>query len=134
MERQAANESKDSVDSAQGAIIGSLIGDALGLGCHWHYDINELRKDFGPWISDYTTSKTDSEDRFADIAEFRYNAGCRAGDVSQTGQVFILLLESLASQGKYDENDFTARLDTFLDTIDGTPFSGRYTDTVDEQF
>lgn len=128
MKNPAANTNKDPVDSAQGAIIGALIGDALGLGCHWHYDINELRKDFGPWISDYTTSKTDRKDRFADIAEFRYNSGCRAGDVSQTGQVYILLLESLASQGKYNENDFTARLDAFLSTIDGTPFSGRYTD------
>lgn len=128
MENSTANTHKDPIDSAQGAIIGALIGDALGLGCHWHYDIDELQKDFGPWISDYTTSKTDRKDRFADIAEFRYNADCRAGDVSQTGQVYILLLESLASQRRYDENDFTERLDTFLNTIDGTPFSGRYTD------
>ena len=128
MKNPAENIEKNSTDSAQGAIIGALIGDALGLGCHWYYDINELRRDFGPWITDYTTPKTNRRDRFANIAEFRYNANCRAGDVSQTGQVFILLLETLASEGTNDENDFTSKLDAFLNTLDGTPLSGRYTD------
>ncbi len=118
----------NSQDSAKGAIMGTLIGDALGLGCHWYYDLNELKADYGPWISDYTTSKTDRKDMFAKIARFRYEAGLRAGDVSQTGQVTILLLESVAEQGTYDEGDFASRLDAFLDTLDGTPYSGRYTD------
>jgi ADP-ribosylglycohydrolase len=48
--------------------------------------------------------------------------------VSQTGQVTIFLLESLAERGSYDEGDFTSRLDALLETLDGTPFSGRYTD------
>ena len=52
----------------------------------------------------------------------------RAGDVSQTGQVNILLMESVSEQAGYDEKDFTSRLDALLETLDGKPFSGRYTD------
>jgi len=115
-------------DRAMGAIMGTLVGDGLGLGCHWYYDLDRLRRDFGPWISGYTNSKPDRSDSFGRIAKFRYDAGLRAGDVSQTGQVTILLLESVAQKGAYDEEDFTWRLDGLLDTLDGSAFSGRYTD------
>jgi len=115
-------------DRAMGAIMGTIIGDALGLGCHWYYDLNAVKEDYGEWVSDYVTSKTDRKDRFAKIAKLRYEAGLRAGDVSQTGEVTILLLESVAECGTYDEKDFTAKLDALLKTLDGTPFSGRYTD------
>lgn len=115
-------------DRAMGAIMGALIGDALGLGCHWYYDLAQLQADYGNWVSEYTSSKIDRKDKFATIATLRYETGLRAGDVSQTGQVTILLLESLAEGGTYDERDFTSRLDALLETLDGTPFSGRYTD------
>ncbi|EGB13468.1 ADP-ribosylation/Crystallin J1 [Pseudodesulfovibrio mercurii] len=104
-------------DRALGAVVGMFVGDALGLGPHWYYDLNELRADYGDWITDYRPPKPG-----------RYHDGCKAGDVSQTGQVSLLLLASLAERGGYDEADFTARLDEFLQTIDGTPQGGRYTD------
>ena len=44
-------------DRAMGALIGAFIGDALALGPHWYYDLNELRREYGNWISDYTTPK-----------------------------------------------------------------------------
>ncbi|MGD8228695.1 MAG: ADP-ribosylglycohydrolase family protein [Desulfobacteraceae bacterium] len=121
-----ANNSKK--DRAMGAIMGTLIGDALGLGCHWYYDLSQFQADYGDWVSDYTSSKTDRKDKFAKIAKLRHEAGLGPGDVSQTGQVTILLLESLAERGTYDEGDFTSKLDALLETMDGTPFSGRYTD------
>jgi len=104
-------------DRAMGAIVGMFVGDALGLGPHWYYNLNELRADYGDWISDYEPPKPG-----------RYHDGCKAGDVSQTGQVTMLLLASMADKGGYDEADFTARLDDFLTTLDGTPKGGRYTD------
>lgn len=104
-------------DRAMGAIVGMFVGDALGLGPHWYYDLNELRAEFGEWVSDYMPPKSG-----------RYHDGCKAGDVSQTGQVSMLLLNSLADKGEYVEDDFTSRLDRFLDTLDGTPGGGRYTD------
>ncbi len=115
-------------DRAVGAIMGTFIGDALGLGCHWYYDLRSLKEDYGPWVSDYVTSKPDRTDAFGNIAKFRYELGLRAGDLSQTGQVTHLLLESVVEQGAYDQEDFTGRLDGLLEKLDGKPFSGRYTD------
>lgn len=104
-------------DRAMGAIVGMYIGDALGLGPHWYYDLNELREKYGEWISDYAPPLLG-----------HYHAGCKAGDVSQTGQVSMLLLASLSERGEYVESDFTKKLDEFLSTLDGTPEGGRYTD------
>jgi ADP-ribosylglycohydrolase len=108
-----------STDRAAGAVMGALIGDALGLGPHWYYDLDELKKDYGDWIDDYTSPKAG-----------RYHAGLKAGENSQTGQVVGFLLESLAALGNYDESDFCLRLDALLATLDGTPEGGRYTDAA----
>jgi ADP-ribosyl-[dinitrogen reductase] hydrolase len=126
--KERREDQPPSQDSAAGAVMGALIGDALGLGCHWYYDLNSLRADYGDWISDYTTSKPDRTDQFGYIARHRYEQGLRAGDVSQTGQVTILLLESVAEKGAYDQEGFTFRLDELLATLNGTALSGRFTD------
>ena len=115
-------------DRAMGAIMGTLIGDALGMGCHWYYDIEAQVRDYGDWISDYHDCKPERKDVHGKVATLRHELGVRAGDVSQTGQFVVMLMESVAEKGTYDEADYTARLDEFLKTIDGTPFSGRYTD------
>jgi ADP-ribosyl-[dinitrogen reductase] hydrolase len=104
-------------DRAMGAMMGTIIGDALGVGPHWYYDLQALRNDYGPWISDYQPP-----------LPHRYHAGLKAGESSQSGQVFTLLLESVAARNGYAETDFTLRLDGLLATLDGTPQSGRYTD------
>ncbi|MFW5832987.1 MAG: ADP-ribosylglycohydrolase family protein [Pseudomonadota bacterium] len=103
-------------DRALGAIFGTLIGDALGMGCHWYYDLGALRRDHG-WVRDYVAPKPGT-----------WHAGLAAGQSSQTGQVARLLLASLAACRGYDEADFTARLDDLLATLDGTIHGGRVTD------
>ena len=30
-----------------GSIMGCFVGDALGLGCHWYYDFEDLWKEHG---------------------------------------------------------------------------------------
>ena len=37
--------------------MGAFIGDALALGPHWYYDLSELRRDYGEWITGYTDPK-----------------------------------------------------------------------------
>ncbi len=106
-------------DRAVGAIMGTLIGDALGLGCHWYYDLEAMRADYGDWISDYTDQKPDRTDRFGFIAKHRHEYGLRAGDVSQTGELIVMLMDSVAVCGGYDEDDYTNRFGAFLDTLDG---------------
>lgn len=99
---------------AAGAIMGAFIGDALGLGPHWYYDLAELRRDYGDWISGYTDPKPG-----------RYHAGLTAGQLSQAGFILKLTLRSLVAAGRYDEADFCRRMDEeLLPLLDGTPISG----------
>jgi len=97
--------------------MGTLIGDALGVGPHWYYDLDRMKEDYGEWIDHYTKPKP-----------HRFHAGLEAGESSQTGQVVTNLLESVYESGEYRESDFTDRLDALLATLDGTPQGGRYTD------
>jgi ADP-ribosylglycohydrolase len=101
-------------DRAAGAVVGALVGDALGLGPHWYYDLNKMRQDFGPWIDGYTDPKPG-----------RYHEGLKAGNLSQTGLITLSLLRSVVDAGSYVEADFKRRLDEeFLDQMDGTAYSG----------
>lgn len=115
-------------DRIMGAIMGVFIGDALGVGTHWYYDLAALKKDFGPWISDYNDPKQKSSGEFAAVHQYRYDQGVRAGDLSQTGQLYALLLGSIADKGGYDRDDFSSRVDQFFKTLNGKSYSGRYTD------
>ncbi|MBV6272278.1 ADP-ribosylglycohydrolase family protein [Alcaligenaceae bacterium CGII-47] len=94
--------------------MGTFIGDALALGPHWYYDLDALRADYGPWITDYTTPKPE-----------RYHGGLTAGQSSQAGWLLDLTLCSLVECGGYDEADFCRRVDEELfRQIDGTPMNG----------
>jgi ADP-ribosylglycohydrolase len=71
-------------DRATGAVMGALIGDALAVGPHWYYDLEELRRDYGDWITDYTEPKP-----------HRYHEGLKAGQLSQAGIITTMLLRSV---------------------------------------
>jgi ADP-ribosylglycohydrolase len=102
-------------DRAAGCIVGAFIGDALGLGPHWYYDLDELRRDFGDWIDGYADPKPDA----------RYHRGMKAGELSQTGIIMLLLLRSVVDRAGYDQSDFTQRLDSeFLPQLNGQPSAG----------
>ena len=101
-------------DRAAGAVMGALIGDALGVGPHWYYDLDEMHRDYGTWITGYTDPKP-----------HRYHAGLKAGQLSQAGIITTMLLRSTVANGGYDEADFCQHLDEDLfPLLDGTPMSG----------
>lgn len=83
--------------------MGALIGDALGVGPHWYYDLDEMRRDYGDWIADYTEPQPD-----------RYHAGLKAGQLSQPGIILTMLLRSVVENDDYIETDFCRRLDEEL--------------------
>jgi len=85
-------ETLSTSNRAAGAILGAFVGDALGLGPHWYYDLDELRRDFGPWIDGYTTPKP----------AHRYHVGMQAGELSQSGLIMLELLRSLAERDGYE--------------------------------
>jgi len=101
-------------DRAAGAIMGAFIGDAMALGPHWYYDLAEMHRDYGEWITGYT-----------DPQPGRYHAGLKAGQSSQAGIILKLTLRSLVECGRYDEADFCRRMDEeLLPLLDGTPING----------
>jgi ADP-ribosylglycohydrolase len=101
-------------DRAAGAVIGALVGDALGVGPHWFYDIQEMRRNYGDWVTGYTEPKPD-----------RYHAGLKAGQSSQAGIILLILLRSVVENDRYVEEDFCRRLDEELfPQLDGKPFGG----------
>lgn len=94
--------------------MGALIGDALAVGPHWYYDLDEMRRDYGDWITDYTEPKP-----------HRYHAGVKAGEPSQAGIITTLLLRSVVENNGYSEEDFCRRLDEdFFPLLDETPMNG----------
>jgi ADP-ribosylglycohydrolase len=101
-------------DRAAGAVMGAFIGDALGVGPHWYYDLDEMRRDYGNWITGYTAPQP-----------HRYHAGLKPGQLSQAGIILEMLLRSTVQNGGYDEADFCRRLDNELfPQLDGTPRNG----------
>jgi len=101
-------------DRAAGALMGAFVGDALGMGPHWYYSLEELHRDYGPWIDGYTAPRPG-----------RYHAGLKAGQGSQAGYLLKLTAASLDRCGGYDRADFCRRLDEELfPQLDGTPVSG----------
>lgn len=94
--------------------MGALIGDALGVGPHWYYDLDEMHRDYGTWITGYTDPKP-----------HRYHAGLRAGQLSQAGIITTMLLRSVVERNGYDEAAFCRSLDDGLfPQLDGKPMSG----------
>jgi ADP-ribosyl-[dinitrogen reductase] hydrolase len=94
-------------ERAMGALMGRFIGEALGTGCRWYYDIDEKIKEYGPWVSDYVTPKTD-----------HYHCNLKAGDIASAGITCLELIDSLIAYNGYNENDYTERLDTMFETMD----------------
>ena len=116
-------------DRAMGAIMGTLIGDALGMGCHWYYEHRGASE--GLRRLDIGLSRLQARTQRCPWKKLRR---CAMSWVfvramyRRPASFVVMLMESIAEKGTYDEADYSARLDEFLKTIDGTPFSGRYTD------
>lgn len=101
-------------DRAAGAIMGAFVGDALGLGPHWYYDLAVLRRDYGDWITTYVDPKPG-----------RYHSDLKAGQLSQGGVILRLMLRSLIERGGYDEADFCRRMDEeIFPLLNGMPVNG----------
>ncbi|CAN5321325.1 ADP-ribosylglycohydrolase family protein [soil metagenome] len=85
---------KDKNDRVAGMVFGSLIADALALGAHWIYDQKELEKTF-ILVEDFQKPLADS-----------YHPGKAAGEQTHYGDQTLVLLDSIAEKGAYDEADF----------------------------
>ena len=117
-------------ERVEGAVLGLFVGDALGLGYHWYYDLNVLEHDVGPWVTDYLDPVVKSEHSCRYISQYRFDQGLRAGNYTQTGQILFLLLESLVEKNHFDVAVFGHALDELLSELNGEALSGRYSEGV----
>ncbi|MGI9420188.1 MAG: ADP-ribosylglycohydrolase family protein [Geminicoccaceae bacterium] len=99
---------------AAGAMMGAFIGEALGVGPHWFYDLDELQRRYGTWIDGYTRPLPG-----------RYHDGLEPGDLSQSGLILALMIDSLLQAKGYDDEEFRRRFeDEIFAHIDGSAMSG----------
>ena len=100
-------------DRIRGAIWGQFVGDAAALGAHWIYDLNELASRFPNGI-----------EGFESPAKGHYHEGKQAGDQTHYGDAALLLLDTLAARGCFDEVFFGTAFAHFF----GSPACRSYKD------
>jgi ADP-ribosylglycohydrolase len=93
------NSSVPFQDRVRGALWGSLTGDAFCLGSHWIYSLNELEKRFPGGIKGFETP-----------APGYYHHGKKSGDFTHYGDAALLMLSSVARNGRFEPADFGSRL------------------------
>lgn len=109
-------------DRGKGAFIGALIGEALGVGPHWYYDLSKMKDAYGPWIDSYTEPK-----------KGRYHEGLKAGELSQQGWLMKEMASYLVAHQGYDASSFCKMMDEhILPQLDGKAMGGKggYTSQV----
>lgn len=84
-----------------GCVLGCLVGDAAGVGAHWCYNPKKLESDI---------AKAKRGPAFLDPSPNPFYQLPRSGMLSCYGDQTLDLLKSLAACGKYDGNDYAARL------------------------
>jgi ADP-ribosyl-[dinitrogen reductase] hydrolase len=85
-------------DRFRGAVWGQFVGDAAALGTHWIYDLAELQQLYPDSVQGFEAPK-----------EGHYHFGKQPGDQTHYGDGALVLLESLAREGKFDERAFGRR-------------------------
>ena len=114
------------LDRAAGAILGVFIGDALGVGVHWQYDLEKLERERG-----YVTSYLDPLPGtfHSGTSDAPGKGQLKAGQLEQQGEITKLLLNSLADKHCLDQEDFHNRFEKEIlleESMDGTRKAGKY--------
>lgn len=89
-------------DRVQGMIWGQFVGDAAALGAHWIYELDELASAY-PELHGFERPQPG-----------HYHEGKSPGDQTHYGDAALLLLESVAEQGRFDVADFAERFTAFF--------------------
>jgi len=94
------------IDRIKGAVWGQFVGDAACLGTHWIYDLDELERRY-PAVEGFEAP-----------IEGHYHDGKQPGEQTHYGDAALLLLESIAATGAFDEKDFGRRFVALFGSAD----------------
>jgi len=92
--------------SVLGAIYGAFVADALSLGAHWVYDINEIKETFPSYDGYYDP-----------ITE--YHGDKKAGDFTHYGDQAAWLLESISLDKEFSLASFSSRWKEYMSDYKG---------------
>lgn len=126
MSSQSDHDEAKLKDRILGSILGIFIGDALGVGVHWQYDLDVLEKTRG-FVTDYLDPLPGTFHSGTSDAPGR--GKLQAGQLEQQGAIDLILLKSLAQNKQYDQDDFLERFEHIIlrdPTMDGTRQGGRH--------
>ncbi len=99
-----------------GAIWGQLVGDAFCLGSHWIYNLTELETAFPGGVHGFEAPQ-----------EGHYHFGKQPGDQTHYGEGALVMLESVAALGRFDEHDFLRRFTEKFGAADYTGYRDKAT-------
>ncbi len=94
-------------DNRKAAVLASFAADSFALGVHWIYDIQEIEARFGR----VTTLETPGPDS--------YHPNRKKGEFTHYGDQMLVLLASIADQGRFDLEDFSRRWRALFADYDG---------------
>lgn len=97
------------MNSPSNIVLGSFIGDALALGPHWIYNQSEIFEKLGR-VTDYHPPLAS------------YHPGKAAGDLTHYGDQALVLLRSIAENGRFDLPRYTAAWREFWENPDTTSY------------
>jgi len=94
-------------DRCRGTIWGQFVGDALCLGSHWIYDLKDLEKRFPGGVTGFEAPTAG-----------HYHEGKQPGDFTHYGDAALLMLQSVAENGRFQVEDFGKRFVTLFASQD----------------
>ncbi|MGB5985747.1 MAG: ADP-ribosylglycohydrolase family protein [Desulfobacterales bacterium] len=94
-------------DNAQAAVWGSLAADSLALGVHWIYNTNVIDRKVG-----------EVHDLLKPIVQ-SWHPTKQKGEFTHYGDQTLVLLKSLAAEGRFSEAAFGRAWQALFDTYDG---------------
>lgn len=94
-------------ENMQNAVIAAFVADALSLGAHWVYDVDQISKTYGRL------------DQMVDPVLAPYHKGKEKGEFTHYGDQMMVLLESAAVSGKFDLKEFSIRWQALFNNYNG---------------
>ncbi len=90
----------------RGMVLGAFIGDALSLGAHWIYNVDDIKKKFGR-ISDLTAPET------------KYHDGKIKGDYTHYGDQALMVLQYLKLNRRIESHEFYDFYENYMKSYEG---------------
>nr|XP_057907250.1 uncharacterized protein LOC131104263 isoform X2 [Doryrhamphus excisus] len=116
--------------SVSEALWAMCAADAMSMPVHWYYNVHDIRRDFGGWISGFRSPRTEHPSSILSLS----STGMKAGDNTLNVLCALRAAHALASGGYADAWHPDARAAVLVDYIQFLTTPGTHRDTYAESF